>query len=157
MSADFDLKAVVADAIALAGSPDPVIVSKLALDAIDPADAHAALAIVLPLYVRNAMRNAAVATRPHAEPGKVDERTCRKARAYLARYSVALSTDERDRKWLGDCTYDDLLTAAGIRRNKAAETIAEAEKFERLAEKMRVNRASVVSELSDEAIAEAFR
>lgn len=71
---------------------------------------------------------------------------------------LPLGTDGKvPAKMLGDCTPDDCLTAAQIRRSTAQATITRAEKFERLAEKMRMHRAKCVRDLEPTLFWEAMR
>lgn len=65
------------------------------------------------------------------------------ARFLRLRVNVARGED----KWMSDCTYDDLCYAAENRRQKAAETVAVAEKYEELAALVKRHKVATVGAL----------
>lgn len=64
-----------------------------------------------------------------------------------ARFLRAEIVTESGEKWLADCSYDDLMFAAALRRKHAADTISAAEAHEALAKLVRKHRVARVGDL----------
>lgn len=67
---------------------------------------------------------------------------------------INTAADPREWKRVGDCSFTDLMFAAGQRRDQAARTSAAAERFERLAELVRVHGVERVRDLPESVLSE---
>ncbi|HEX8781367.1 MAG TPA: hypothetical protein VF728_09410 [Nocardioides sp.] len=156
---DFDLDDLIASA--LADTPDPRAAWEKVESGLDAATVWAAVRKMGPTYASNVagrsrVRVLSVAHLSRAgSPRKADAARHRWEQAMAS--SVPLSLDGSSTKFLGDCSGDDVLTAASIRRQMEARNRVWAERFEALAEKMRCHRAPNVRELDVELFWEAMR
>jgi hypothetical protein len=70
---------------------------------------------------------------------------------------LSVSVAQREWKRMEDCTYDDLLYAAQLRRHKASQTVSAAEQYEELAELLQVHNADTVGDLPKSVLDEFLR
>lgn len=63
------------------------------------------------------------------------------------RERMYVSSDPREWKFMGDCTFDDLMFAAAQRRDQAARTVAVADRCERVARLLQAHGVKLVKEL----------
>lgn len=153
---DFDLRQLVADELATSAVADPAVVADHVLKQVPDEHLRDALATCLPGWVSR------VAHRPlnrSASASKLGRsRKCDDQAWYrgILRRRLEVGQDGREWKFLGDCTRDDVLRAAQVRRDQAAANLAVAAQLEKLAEKMRVFRASTVADLDAGLLAEVL-
>jgi hypothetical protein len=118
--------------------PDPGVVTEKLLSNLTDAEAHVVVSVTLREYVRHVLSRPVV--QPAADPAtyktKSGQRTASAATAALIDwYSAELSASVyvgESWKRLGDCSARDLEYLVSSRRSKAAEVLAEAERYERL-------------------------
>lgn len=154
-----DLRARIRDLAAI--EPDPAVVSERILGSLGAAEYRVVAITTLHDYVRRVMAHPAgamVDPQPSQSPETPNERRpnggswkVQGIRDWVAREllkSVFVGDDAEDRyKHLKDCTADDCLNAAAIRRQKAEQTIGEAERFEACAKAVKDNGVTWVGEL----------
>lgn len=95
-----------------------------------------------------------------AAPGRQAARSAkvaaiREAGPRWLRDRLNTGADPREWKRIGDCTFTDLMFAAGQRRDQAARTSAAAERLEALAELVRAHGVDRVRDLPESVLAEA--
>ncbi len=141
---------------------DPHDVAERVLLTLDFNDFRAALAELLPSYVREVIRGQR-ADEPGApaSPRLSSRRWENVAELHAAGALDALlhrreALGPRQWKFLGDCAPDDIETLAKLRRGLAAANQAKAQRFERLAAAMRKGRAATVRDLPADVLLEIF-
>ena len=141
---DFNLRDVVLAEMADNPSPDPYVVAAAVVDRLDDCDLRAALAAVLPLFVRGVVSPAG---RPHREAASEARRAGRnRARGWLA---TSAPGADGVYKFLGDFEVADCLAAAGERRRHAELNARAADWYERVAKLLRKHRVAVIGDLPD--------
>jgi hypothetical protein len=155
-----DLRAAIRDLGVV--DPDPAHVAKKILDGLSNAEAQVIAALTLPDYARRVLGQPYPVTPPEEQ-----EQPGREPPVYLTArgeetpsWRTAMIRDHVDaqlmrrvhgvneHKHLGDCTEDDLVATAEMRRKKAAEVRAEAEWFDGILAALRDDpKATVVREL----------
>lgn len=151
-----EVRAMIRQIVQASSDPDPARVAEEVLAAMPESLRADALRVALPVLVRQMVSSAR--SMSHRQWFEYKKRPNREAawRRQVLRTRLALSTDERHWKFLGECSRDDVLAASAIRRDQAASNIAKAERLERLAEKMRVHRSKVVEDLDALLLAECL-
>ena len=154
---EFDLRYLAREVARTSDSADPATVAEEVLAAIPEEHTAEALRVAIGALVRQVITNMRpAASRSWYEYKKAPNRRAAWHRQML-RSRVALSTDERNWKFLGDCERADVLRAAEIRRSQAEANLRRAEQLEAVAEKLRINRATTVSDLDLGTLEECFR
>lgn len=95
-------------------------------------------------------RESSNGSRPHGGSSKVKGIRDWVARGLLKPVFLGAGVEEGEEekyKYFKDCTADDCMTAAAIRRRKAEQTVAEAERFEASAQAIKDNGVDHVGEL----------
>lgn len=141
--------------------PDPARITHKLLNSITPSEAHVIVTVTLHDYVRRTV------THPSAQLSQdMHESSLRtystqsgqrtvSGRIAAARdwidseliKSICVNPGTRDWLHLGDCTRENCLAAAASRHRKAAETTAEATRFELIAEALEEHDARTVRDL----------
>ena len=157
--AGFDLRLLIREELETNPSADPYVV---AAEVAKRVPDHRLREVVDYCLVRVVKEVAGVARHTAMHPPAsglrpVGGRSERWGAVKVLRSRLCVDPDEREWKFLADATRDDVLRAADVRRQQAAANAAWAERYERLAEKMRVYRAATVSDLPPDAIEEAMR
>lgn len=135
--------------------PDPARITERILRSLTAPEFRVVATVALHDFVRRAIQNgvcAATPARTYETPtgGRTPSPKVAALRDWLERQLLRpLCVDEAARSWkhLGDCTADDLLVAAAIRRRKAAETLDEAERYEDVAKAVEHAGVATVREL----------
>ena len=146
-----------------ADDPDPGRVTEKILATLTGAEAHVVADVALRDYVRR-MLAAGGASVPGArsyETASGQRTPSWKIAGLIDHIESELNRSvyvETSAEWkrLGECTPDDVDALAAARRRKAAEVIAEAERFERLAEVAREADAEIVRDLPRDVLAEVL-
>ena len=152
----FDIRAAVRDAIEAGLSPDPeVLAEKVAAD-IPAKDLRAALASVLPTFISTRLslsRASTLRPQPEVEPTPGQSKWVRHASVL----NVPVVGADGLRKFLRDCTTEDLLAMVEDRRSRAAANEAMADKYEALRAMLAKRRARVVGDLPEPEVEAVFR
>lgn len=149
-SAD-DLRARIRDLSA--DEPDPAVIAEKILPALSPAEAYVVASVALVDFVRKTLHRAPAAPVQTFETAGGARTTSSKVAAirdWVAReLRLSVCVDEAGSEWkfLADCTAPDLAATAAMRRRKAAATVAEAERFERVAAAVETAGVDTVREL----------
>lgn len=152
----FDLRQLIRDVAESIEDPSPHAVAAATLDKVADEDLRDALAETLGDYCRAVLGRTTLRRLYDESPMDAGPVSSRKSAA--AAWLRSLDKHLRDRvnvgtvtapewKFLGQCTRDDLLYAAGIRRRLADENTAAAGWYERLAEEMARAKAPRVADL----------
>lgn len=146
--------------------PDPARITHKILTSLTANEALVVAHVTLVEYVRRLIAHATMAPREmHESPASRDYATSdgRKSpsaataairdwvSADLAR-AVNVAVEGREWKFLGKCDRDNCLTMASNRHRKAAEVVAEAERFERIAEALEEHGVTLVEDLPREVL-----
>ena len=144
-------------------TPDPAIITGRILDGLSADEARVVVGATLHDYVRRAISvPVAVSARTYETAGGVRtaSRKVASIRDWVDReLSAPVCTDEGSRAWkyLRDCSAGDLAAAAEIRRRKAAQNEAEAEKFDALAKAVEHADVDTVGGLSHDVLEAVLR
>ncbi|MDQ3317519.1 MAG: hypothetical protein M3522_09355 [Actinomycetota bacterium] len=149
-----DLHALIREALAASHDPDPRLVAADVLGRIPAREVRGALALTLPRFVADVAR-----TSPRVGPESshpTSDPQPRLAASGPSRWdAVRLLLPHRvsvaDGKWkfLADCTRDDILHAANVRRNHANAELVVADRLDALASRMFAEGATTVADLCD--------
>lgn len=140
-----------------AAGPDPADIAK-AVDARIPRSERAGVFLhLLTRYIVTSRPRLSQVLHSPTPPAPSSARSAKVAayreHAQFLRLTVSVGAGET--RWMRDCTYEDLIHAANLRRRKAAQTLAAAERFEALAALLQHHRAATVGALKP-AVLEAF-
>lgn len=151
----FSLKALIDDAREAVG-PDPADIAAKVEPLIPESQRHAVFLMLLTRFIgASKPRMAQVIEHPQARGAKPAPTQAKPAKsAKVAAYReygrflrIQVAIGKNEYRWMGDCSYEDLIAAAERRRSHAAQTIAAAEQYEKLAELVRANNVPTVSKL----------
>lgn len=157
-SAD-DLKAVILELGRT--EPDPGVVTEKILSSLKHAEAHVVAQVTLRDYVRHILSRPPVAAQTRTYETRGGQKTVSAALAgiidwYEAELSRSVFVSDTWKR-LADCTRSDVDKLASARKRKAADLIAEAEKYEALAQAMDESGADTVADLDPEVGREVLR
>lgn len=133
----FDFAALTREVIAASASPDPGNIAADLLDKIPAAEYQAVLSSLLRDHVRRSLPlYPAASASAAATPKGVSPRPRGSWKLSVGEQWRRRSVFVGDHTWkfLKDCTYDDLMANAAVKRGLADATLREAEKSEALAE-----------------------
>lgn len=154
-----DLKAVILELGRT--EPDPGVVSEKILSSLKHAEAHVVAQVTLRDYVRHILSRPPVAAQSRTYETRGGEKTASAATARIIDWyaaELARSVFVSDTwKRLADCTRADVDELVSARKRKAADLIAEAEKYEALAQAMDESGANTVADLDPELGREVLR
>lgn len=152
----FSLSALI-DEVRESAGPDPADIAAKVEPLIPESERHAVFVMLLTRYISTSKpRIAQVIAHPQAKPTKgaaaSPPRPAKSAkvaayREYGQFLRIQVAVGKNEYRWMGDCSYDDLIAAAERRRTHAAQTIAAAEQYEAIAELVRQNNVPTVSKL----------
>ncbi len=157
VATDFDLLALIHEERENNPSPDPHVIAAAVLAQVPDDHLRDALAYCLPAVVRLSGPRLSGSATPLGAPTRSRKVDLQKWYFATLNKPLEVGDDEREWKFLRDCTRDDVLRAAAYRRNLAAANLVQAERLETLAEKMRVHRAVTAADLDAGLLAEALR
>lgn len=141
---DFNLRAVVRDALTGTNEPDPGVIAAQVLSRIDPGDRDAALSQAMRLFVRQVISETRVGHRPANVASLNARRSGHSAKVaairegWQRRLRDRVHTGDSEWKLLGDCNYDDLMAAAGERQQLADRNSAWAREYRAMAHEVKV-------------------
>lgn len=140
--------------------PDPARITHKLLNSITPSEAQVIVTVTLHDYVRRVITRVPYQGDMHESAGSRTYSTQSGQRTVSARIAagrdwieselvtaVCVNLDARDWLHLGDCTHENCIAAAASRHRKAAQTKAEAARFERIAEALEAHSARTVRDL----------
>lgn len=155
MTAEFDLRLLVREELATSPVADPHVVAEHVAKQVPDEHLRDALRACLPEFVRIIGHGSVTTPRASGAPrsAKCDDQAWYRG---VLRRRVEVGQDGREWKFLGECTLDDVLRAAEVRREMAAANAAAADQFDRLAGKMRTFRAATVADLDAGLLGEVF-
>lgn len=161
---DFNLNELIASCGDAGPSPDDIAAKVEPL--IPEAHRHAVFLMLLSRYiVSSKVRLTQVIAHPEAarmKPAPVDRSAPKPARsAKVAAYrehakflSLNVSVGRRERKYMKNCTYVDLMAAAETRRSQASANNVAADQYEALAALLKKHRAATVGDLPNGVLTE---
>lgn len=136
---DFNLRATVRDTIASTDEADPGVIAGMVTAKIKAADRDAALTQAMRLFVRQIISETRTGNRP-TNILPISQRSGRSTKVAAIRDGWQRRLRDRvhgaDGAWkmLGDCTYDDLMSAASERQELADRNQAWAREYRAMAE-----------------------
>jgi hypothetical protein len=145
--------------------PDPARVAEKLLSTLSDEEAHAVAAAALPDYVRRVLAtpymHATGRPAPTFETAGGQRTASPKVAGIIDRLDAELNksvyvASHDEWKRFGMCCLDDVLTLVANRRRKADEVIAEANRYEHVAEAMREHNADTVADLPRDVLAKVL-
>ncbi len=152
----FDLRALVRQVITGSSLRGPREISAKVLEMIPPDKLRAALAIVLPEYVR-IMLHDSPGTPSRTGAGNLNSARSPKVRAQREYWREMLTKQRHvgHGKWkqLAECSYDEVMFLASERADIARRTAAAGEMYEAVAAEMKKRKVAVVADLPEATLA----
>ena len=159
---DFDLAEVVTEYIRAHKSPDPYEIASEVLKQIPEDELYGVVEMLLPEYVSERLRSYrhSQQKRKRSKKGKEATTSTRWAKTEHEDWDdiffTSVSVPGEGRKWLGDCTRDDIAAISNEYFDAASENQAKGESYSEIFDAMKRRRASIVSELPADLVIEAF-
>lgn len=149
MSAGFSLNGLADEAIASAVDADYDAIAKEMAKLIPLADREAALIQLCRIYLMSYKPRLSRVREATDAPAGRGQRSAKVAayQQHARFFHILVQVGANSNKWMGDCTYDDLLYAARIRREQAAAITAAAEDHETVAALVKKHKVGTVREL----------
>ena len=150
MTEGFHLPSAIREVLAASGEANPYDLVGAVFSSIARKDRDEALRQALVRLVpaeATRMRIEPEPAEPEAAEVPSSSRWQRAAAEYRSWLDERISVGPRDWKFIRDCTSDELRSAAAMRRDKAAQSVAWAERFEQLAAKVDAAGVATAAEL----------
>jgi hypothetical protein len=153
-----DLIASVQDSV----GPDPHEIAAKVEPLIPESERHSVFLMLLARYIVNSKPRLTQVSAPRPESRSVPSKRSAPARsakvaayqAYGRLFRLTVKVGPSERKFMEDCTYEDLTYAALLRREHAARNEAAAAQYEALAELLRKHKVATVGKLPTKALDE---
>jgi hypothetical protein len=148
---EFDLRALILDEIETSAVADPIVIAEHVAKQVPTKYLREALALALRETVRTTISGERVKVQHQAERAAAGKSTkwadAGEMYKELLGQRVEVGGEDREWKFLGDCTRDDLLNAVGFRKKQAQSLIVSARRYEAIAQLLDKHGMARVSEL----------
>lgn len=150
---DFSLAHYADEALTAATDADYDAIAKAMTALIPHADREAALVQLCRIYLMS-YKPRLSRVREAATPAGKGQRSAKVAayQQHARFFRILVQTGPNANKWMGECTYEDLMHAARIRHEQASAIAAAAEDHERLAALVKRHKAATVQQLPPQVV-----